>query len=203
MAQYLIYIEKILFYFVFSFALYFYLKNKEEKRNDIIKKKKMSIIALIIFGVIFGYYGIICGPVPYTSDRLNYAVRFSNDIYLNFIKSNSVGLYFIFEILHNFSHDPNLLFFFMAFFYFLLTMHAYNLEKDSSPLGMLFVMLSTYGLFGFYMYKQAIAIVFIVISFHYLKEKNLLKCIIFVLLGTLFHESTWVVIPLFIIDTKI
>lgn len=195
MSLYISYIAKIIIYFIFSIVLYKYLK-KREKKN---KKKKISFIAIIVFGFLFGLYGIICGPIPYTADRLNYALRFSNDIYLNFIKSNSIGLYFIYNFLHFFSYDPNLLFFFMGFIYFVLTMYAYNIEKESSPLGMLLLLLSTYGLFGFYMYKQAIAIVCIVIAFHHLKENKTFRCALFILFATLFHESAWISIPLFIL----
>lgn len=204
MENQMLYILKIIYYFVFIFVTYFVIikrKNDIEKEGLSIeqkdKKRRIGIIAIIFLCLVIGYYGIICGPNPPKLDRYNYAYRFERESQAEIVKQNSIGLYYIESFLHLFTYNADILFFAMAFIYYFLTFKAYNSYEKAEPLAILLLLLSSYGLFGFYMLKQCMAIVLIAISFAFFFKNKKLYCIIYVILALLFHESAWIVVPLY------
>ena len=200
----IVYILKIICYFIFVFIMYQSAKryrykqlksNANHKYRDI---ERISIICIFILAIIMGGYSLICGQIPYGGDRGNYATRFSSDIHKEFVKNNSLGLYYLQEFLHIFSYKPELLFFVVPFLYLFITLVAYRMCEDVEPLAILLMGLSLYCLFGFYMFKQCMAIAFIAVSFVAFTKKKKLLFIGSIFLALCFHESSWIVIPLYI-----
>lgn len=185
---------KVLYYFISIFLLYIILKNKEKKG----KSKKIDIVLIIIFAIIFGYYGIISGSNPPSGDRLNYGFRFENVKYEEFTKNNSIGLYIIEHFLHYFTFDMNALFFTIPALYFILNMISFYINDDADALSILLIHLCIYGILGFFMFKQCFSLAFISISVPLFNKKNYIKSLIAIVIGIIFHEATWIVIPVFL-----
>lgn len=205
MSENLVYIAKIIYYFMFVFATYLLIVKRKNKADETVEngkkyiiKKRISIITIIVLCLIFGYYGVICGPNPPKLDRLNYAFKFENESQIKYVKEGSLGLYYIELFLHLFTYNSDILFFTIAFIYYFLTFKAYNCYDKIEPLAILLLLFSSYGLFGFYMLKQSMAIALIAISFAYFFKNKIIHTIIYVTLAILFHESAWIVIPLYI-----
>lgn len=197
-----IYILKIIYYFVFVFAVYLfaltsYNSKKNKKQTEKKKKHRISTIIIIILCFVIGYYSIICGPNPPKLDRLNYAFRFMHESQALIVKQSSLGLYFIECFLHLFTYNPDILFFTMAFIYYYLSFKAYDTYEEVYPIALLFLTLSSYGLFGFYMLKQCIAIALVAIAFACLFKNQRKTCIVLTALAITFHESAWIVIPIY------
>lgn len=205
---YIVYILKILYYFAFVFLMYWLAKNACNQRRIVFSaggialgqkdnEKRMLLRSVLFLCILVGVYGIICGQVPYLSDRGNYARRFADDIYLMNVKSNSVGLYWVEVVLHLFTHDPKWLFFAIPFLCLLLTLIAYNSFPDIVPEALLFTGLSSYCTESFYLLKQAPAVAFVALAFaFYFKDKKL-GSILFIVIAICFHESAWIVILIF------
>lgn len=186
-----IYILKIIYYFSFVFFTYMVSK-KYYKTND-----KLPIIVILFLCMFFGVYSIICGKYPYASDRLNFAFRFESDIYTEFVKNESYGLYILESVLHFFTYEPKVLFFTVAFFYMFIILFAYKKCKLMQPYSLLFLLITTYPIYGLYMLKQALAMAFVTLAFSYYQEKKI-KSLICLIIAILFHEVAWIMIPLFI-----
>ena len=193
----MLYITKIIIYFVFVFLLFFSVSNKKI-RDEGTEKSKIKISTIIFFCILFGLYSLICGQYPYSSDRGNFAFRFQNDIYLPYVKTESFGLYILEILLHLISHDPKILFFFVAFIYIFLTLVSYNKIRNVNPFALLVLGLSAYLSYGFYMLKQCLAIGFIALSFAEYSNKHFKRCIMYVAIAILFHESAWIIIPIYL-----
>ena len=189
---YISYLIKIICYLAIVFLGYLYLKYRPNK------KKNLIIIA--IFLLAFGFYGVICGPEPEIADRLNYGVRYENiNRYTKYIKNDSLGLFYLESFLHIFSNSREFLYFSMPVIYLALSMYALKLYNNSKPLAVLFIGLSIYGLYGFYAYKQCIAMALIAISFALFNQKRYIKSLIFLALAVLFHEVSWIALPIYFI----
>lgn len=206
MKYYIIYILKILYYLFFSILVYIYLKKYETSPNKfkikfkniniIINKRIIIMIVTLIFCLIFGYYGIICG---YGHDRQNYAFFFSNEKYSYIVKNSSLGLYYIEKFLHIFSYNKEILFFTIPFlcFFIVFTSYFYYLEKN--PKSFFYLMLSNYFVYFLFAYKQALALAISSISIAAFLRQNKKVFIISLAIAICFHESAIIIIPLFII----
>ena len=194
-------VGKIIYYLLFVLFLFLYARHKYEYgKNKNGKNVKFGFIALTIFAILFGIYGVICGPPGESiGDRHNYAVRFEVDRYEESVKEASPGLYFIESIVHIFSNNSSILFFVISVIYFCINIYCYKNLKDATPLYLLLFFLSTLGLFGFYGLKQAMALAFVNLSLtEYFQRKRVLA-IAFLIVAILFHEATWIVIPFFVL----
>jgi len=203
MPDYLTYILKILLYFVIVLLLYIAAKIYERYFEAIKNNKKLQCIVLLTifsFGFLFGSYSVICGKYPYESDRYNYAFRYENDIYLDSVKhTESIGLYYLELFLHIFSHNPNFLFFSCSFLFTIITLTAYILKKERNPKELLFLGISSYFIFSFYLLKQSIAAALVFLSYtFYLKEKKIASLSL-IIAAIFFHESSLIIVPLFFI----
>ena len=186
------YLLKTFLYFTIVLSIY-YAFSREQKNAE----KKVKIVGLFIAILSFGIYGVICGTRPYLLDRAQYALRFSSDIYYPVIKRSSIGLYYIFKLLHCFTYKPEALFFFISGLYMLITIKAYK-EYNCNSQVLIILLISSYGLLGFYMYKQCIAIALVSLSFAYLLNKKKLKSILTLVIAMLFHEATIMAIVIYI-----
>ncbi|MBR3162061.1 MAG: EpsG family protein [Bacilli bacterium] len=192
----IIYVLKIIIYFILVFFLYFL--TLKSSKIDFNEKKRVKLIIVILFCILFGFYSLICGQYPYSSDRGNFAFRFEKDMYLSYVKSESYGLFLLEKLLHLISHDPKILFFSVAFIYLFLTLLSYDRVKDKEPFALLIIGLSAYFSYGFYMLKQCIAIGFIALSFAEYSKKKIKQSIVCIFFAILFHESAWIIIPVYL-----
>lgn len=208
----LTYILKMLYYLVFALCLYSvaqrnafvgssdsYSGSKQSFGTIVIHKKRIPIVLILLFCVVIGYYGMICGQVPIASDRRNYAVRFSNDSFSETVKASSLGLYILESFLHLFSYDPYVLFFAIPFVCLALYLFAYNDWDDLTPLAMLMLVMSACINYSFYQFKQAPALGFMALSFSAFFKRKKIPCIIYLIIAIIFHESAWVMIPLYLV----
>ena len=181
---------KILLYFILVFAMYFYIKSKYKKGFN-----KFSIIAIIIFSVLFGLYSVIAGNL---SDRMRYGNFFSSPIYDYIIERDSLGLFYIYKLLHLFSYDRYFLFFGISFIFCLISMIAYNKYEKIYPLAFLLMGISNYFIWGLLAFKQCFAVAFIALSWaHYINNKNKLY-IVFLIIAISFHETALIMIPIYL-----
>lgn len=187
---------KIIYYIFFVFSLFFYANNKYKKD----KTKKFGGIALVIFSLLFGFYGVICGPPgEYTGDRHNYAVRFETPGYEELTKENSLGLFVVESAIQTFTRNSSALFFVVSVIYFCINIYCYKKIEDATPFYLLLYFLSTIGLFGFFALKQALSLAFINLALtKYFQNRKILAAL-FLVVSILCHEAAWIVIPCFIL----
>ena len=189
-------IVKIVYYFVFIAALYLYAKYNY--RRD--KNKKFGLVALVIFAILFGIYGIICGPPGENiGDRANYAMRFENSAFEASVRESSLGLYTVESVIHIFSNQSSVLFFVISVVYFCINIYCYKRLKNATPMYLLMFFLCSLGLFGFYALKQAMSIAFMNLALTKYFQGKKIFAIGFLIIAILFHEAAWVVIPCFIL----
>ena len=206
------YILKMLYYLLFVIVMYAVALNSSKKYCQditmerskrigviVIRKKRFPIIAIVLLCLMAGYYGTICGQVPIASDRLNYAMRFSSDTFLDAVKQSSYGLYFIEKILHLFTYDPYVLFFTIPVICVALYLFAYNIWDDVIPLAILMFGFSACVNYSFYQYKQAPALGLMALSFAYFLRGRKLYAILFMIGAIAFHESALLMVPLYIV----
>lgn len=189
----IIYIIKIIAYF--AIILFVFLVSKKYKNNN----DKYPFIFMVITSTLFGFYSIMCGAYPYSSDRLNYAFRFQNDIYLNYVRSESLGLSIIERALHLFTHDPLYLFFTVSALSILILLFAYKKSPHSTPLSLIMIMLLGYPIYSFYLLKQILSIAFISLAYVYYERKERIKSILASILAIMFHESALIILPTYIL----
>ena len=205
MEQYVTYILKILYYLFFSILVYIYLKNYEINSNNIrinfkntnvfINKKFITIITVLIFCLIFGYYGVICG---YGYDRQNYGFFFSDERYSYIVRNSSLGLYYFEKFLHIFSYNEKILFFTASFLcsFIAFISYFYYVEKNSKSF--FYLILSNYFIYFLFAYKQAFALAISSISIAAFLRKDKKIFIISLLIAIYFHESAIIIIPILI-----
>ena len=210
----LVYILKMGYYLLFAIIMYAFALNGGQSEtlqgrySDntiqrqwilIIRRKRLTLLGILLLCIMIGYYGIICGQIPIASDRGNYALRFSSDFYAESVKSSSLGLYFIEQILHMFSYEPNVLFFTIPFVTLLLYLAAYNEWEDITPFAILMLGMSPCVNYALYQFKQAPALGLMALSFAFYFKGKKFHSYIFLALAILFHESAWMMLPLLIV----
>lgn len=188
----MIIVGKILYYFIYIICLYLYLRYLYANKNSD-EKRKIKLFMMIIFAALFGIYAMYCGSNGTWGDRYNYAMRFENDVFKASVKSSSLGLFYLEEILHLVTHDSKWLFFFVSAIFTYYTLYLYQKEKDMTPEVILLLFLSTYGLISFYMLKQALAVVFASCSMVLFYKKQKIKSLVFLIIALLFHETAIIV----------
>lgn len=197
----IIYIIKILYIIFVPILMYLALKIKRQRAysNNTFgqlhsEKSSFPFIALIIFCIIYAFYALICSGDQFIGDRYNYAIRFSDDIYLNYIKTQSMGLYWIFILLHSFTYEPNLLFFAVTFIYSFIVLITFNECKESTPIAILLWGLSLSSIYSYYLLKQSIAIAFGGLALILLFNKKWLFSVLSIILAICFHESAYIIV---------
>ena len=192
-------ISKVIYYLLFVLLLFLYARYKY-KKHDNDGKGKFGILALIFFAILFGVYGILCGPPgERIGDRHNYALRFENTGYEELVKENSVGLFVIESILQLFTRNSSVLFFCVSVLYFCINIYCYKKLKVATPFYLLLFFLSTMGLYGFFALKQALSLAFINLALTKYFQNRRFQALVFLVVAILFHEATWIVIPCFIL----
>lgn len=178
---------KIILYAAFVFLLYKSGKNKANTRTFLASSISLSLS--------IGYYAIICSTFSYGYDRQNYAIRFA----YNYPSPWTLGLNTLAEALHFFTYDPAFLFFSISFLCVWVTLLAYKNFDDVEPSALLLLGLSQYFIYSFYLLKQAPSIAFASLSISMLLKNKYLIAIILLAISISFHESAYILIPLFIV----
>ncbi len=188
----MVYILKTILYYVII-AITFIVTSQYNKKN-----KKTSFTIIILLTLMISSYSFISTAHPYVMDKRVYATKFSHDIYLPQVKSESTGLYMLEANMHRVTYNPDILFFVVAFIYTFLTLLAYKKSKRAKPFSLLLLLLSEYLFFGFYQLKQCMAIALVTLGM--VEHENGKKLIAYLLiaLAIIFHEAALITIPLLI-----
>ena len=186
------YIIKTIIFYVIIFITYFIVSQYH------IKNKKISYKTIIILTLIISLYSFVSTAHPYVMDKRVYAIKFSKDIYLEQVKSESTGLYYLEDNMHKLTYNPDILFFVVAFIYTFITLVAYKKSKRAKPFALLLLMLSEYMFFGFYQLKQCMAIALITLGLVEHENNHKIKAYLLILLAIIFHEAALITIPLLI-----
>ena len=201
--MYLVYLLKIIYYFLFVFFMYFLTDRTKEiqftvsgiPKHKAAGEKKYGWGIIIILGLALGVYSVICGAGG-PSDRWNYSYFFVNGRKSG---SDSYGLAFIEYLLHFFTNDPAFLFFVITFLCVALTVIAYNSYSCHNPVMFLFLGSTQYFFYSFYQLKQAPANGFAALSIIAFMEKQWWRCIINFMFAVIFHESSLILLPLYVL----
>ena len=159
------------------------------------QQSKISIVTLLLISTLFGLYSLASAHIPYISDRGVYASAFSEngDDYF------TIGLNQLYKFLILFSNDPKILFFTVTFLCTFLVLLAHRLNDDAKLNTLLYLVLSEFFIYSFYLLKQAPAIALAAIAITMLLQEKKLLSLLFLVLAILFHESALILIPVFIL----
>lgn len=163
------------------------------------KNKKLSYKTIIILTLIISLYSFVSTAHPYVMDKRVYAIKFSKDIYLEQVKSESTGLYYLEDNMHRVTYNPDILFFVVAFIYTFITLVAYKKSKRAKPFALLLLLLSEYMFFGFYQLKQCLAIALVTLGMVEHENNHKIKAYLLIALAIIFHEAALITIPLLIL----
>ena len=203
-----VYILKILYHLLCTFLIYGLARTACGKSLTIHAGSRIlytkdtnsrSIIlgSFLIICLLEGIYSFICGPYHvYLADRRVFANRFVGGYYT---KAASIGLYYLQDFLRLFTNNPDVLFFVVAFIFMAATLLAYNTSKDSRPMALLYMCMSQYMLYGCYQLKQALAAAFAGLAIVLFLDNKKALSIIASVLAIMFHETAFVLVPLFIV----
>lgn len=195
-------IIRVVYYLLFVLVLFLYARYRYKRsRASNGKISKFGLVALVIFTVVFGIYGVICGPPGESvGDRYNYAVRFENSRFEESVKENSLGLYVVESGIHLFSNNSSVLFFVVSALFFCINIYCYRKIDETIPVYLLLLFLSTFGLFGFYALKQALSLAFANLAFtEYWCGKKRIWSVMFLVVAILCHEAAWILLPCFLL----
>ena len=186
------YIVKTLIFYIIILLIYFIASQYN------MKNKKITYKVILILTLIMSSYSIISTAHPYVMDKRVYAIKFSKDIYLEQVKSESTGLYYLEDNMHRITHNPDILFFAVAFIYTFITLVAYKKSKRAKPFALLLLLLSEYMFFGFYQLKQCLAIALVTLGMVEHENEHKVKAYLLIALAIIFHEAALITIPLLI-----
>ncbi len=200
--QQLVYLLKILLYYIVCIFAYSVLKSRRRfvftfagKPITQESKERSSLFWIVLVCLTFAIASVLYSRVPYASDRGNYAVRFEN----HYDSPWTLGLNTIANILYLVSDDARVLFFTVSFLYMILTYVAYHKYEHITQEVFIFLGVSQYFIFSFYLLKQAPAIALAAISMAYFMKDKYVQSILCLVLAVLFHESALVLIPLYMV----
>lgn len=196
----------IIYIFTQLLAIIFLYLAFKNKKNDvlipIIKKNiSLSIIYLIISASVLAFLAIFRSPsvgADYkTYIHLYDAIR-TNTLTAQELEWLSPG-YRILNTIFAFFFGNNYWIFF-SFITFLTLFFLYKAiwNESKNPMLSLFMFLSFCLYYQFFnQFRQMLAIAIVLYSYKYLKNKNIIKYIFFILLATSFHKSALIMIPIY------
>jgi len=159
------------------------------------QQRNISIVTIILLSLLFGLYSIASTRIPYALDRGVYAKAFSESR----VDRSTIGLNMLYRILIPISNDPRILFFTVTFLCTFLVLLAHRMNHKAKPNTLLYLVLSEFFIYSFYLLKQAPAIALAAIATTlFLQEKKLLS-LLFLVLAILFHESAFIIIPVYVL----
>lgn len=111
-----------------------------------------------------------------------------------------VGFNLINKLIYNCTEDYRVLFFVTSFIILFLIYKSIWENSENIFQSILLIFIGQFYFYSMNLVRQAIAMSIIVYSFKYIKEKNILKTIISILIATLFHNSALIMIPILLIS---
>ena len=158
------------------------------------QQSKISIVTLLLISTLFGLYSLASAHIPYISDRGVYASAFSENGGDYF----TIGLNQLHKFLILFSNDPKILFFTVTFLCTFLVLLAHRMNDDAKPNTLLYLVLSEFFIYSFYLLKQAPAMALAAIAITMLLQEKKLLSLLFLVLAILFHKSALIIIPVYL-----
>lgn len=154
-----------------------------------------NIVIAICMSLLYCLYSLLSASSYNISDRERYGIRFEN----NKMETWTVGLRFIGENLRKITTNKIVLYIFVAFVSTYLLFYTISSVKEKKSIAVYMILMSHVELFAFYAFKQALSMAFINLAFKEYIENKKFRCIGFILLGVLFHEAAYIMIPVFLL----
>lgn len=158
-------------------------------------KKNAKLIYCVIVGIImFIVMGFRHIDLGMTDTKVVYVPAFKSMIYMNFSDSMNIYgkdmLFFLFAKLFTYiSYNENIWIMFVSIpLIYSTTKIIYKYSKIPSLSFIMFLSLNYYGM-NFTLMRHSVALAFIILSYPYLKERKLVKFVIYVLLASCFHST--------------
>ena len=130
----------------------------------------------------------------------NYIAKGATSIYTNqVIKYSEIGFTFLNKAIAHFTSDSQWLFVVTAFICLALAYKCIDMYSINIPASVFMMVLGSYYMGSYSLIRQSIAIVLFAYSLQYVKERNLIKYLICILLATLIHTASLVYIPFYFI----
>lgn len=159
--------------------------------------RKMPWILILSFSIVcalFNYYSTSISA-GMGSDRKNYLFDF------NGFRSASVGLDIVFAIVKFFSGDIYTAFYLTTFLCCLITFYAYRKLPDADYNTILFLLSTNFVVFTFTGLKQcyacAFAALFFAFAFRERTKRNVIVCIILIIVASMFHSTGFILVPVY------
>jgi len=201
-------IKLILFlvmFIIISLSLHIYAKivankNRIQKNSSIgrIKLKATNILTVLIIAIVpsllAGFRAFDVG-----TDTSSY-VRYFNysDLQFDLLTSNEYFFWKLFEFSNNLFNDVSITFFLIAFLtYGLAFIAIFQLVRKEHVGVVTFIYLCLFYQEGFNIIRQMLALSIILLAIPYILERKRIKYILLVIVGTLFHISALVCIPMY------
>ena len=170
-----------LFFSIFAF-------NKIRTTKHKYTKIMFSIIsALPLFIVAAFRYGV-------GNDYFSYADYFSNSLHIQYME---YGFDFLIKIIRNFTTNYVALFVVCSFIFFYFIFKAIYEQSVNPTLSIFLFVCAPYYFEFFSGMRQMMAVAIFLYSIKYIKQRKLLRYLIFNLIGASFHSSSFVFIPIY------
>ncbi len=161
---------------------------------------RISFVTILIISFVFVLYNVIVTKMNATPphDRQIYILDFHG-----YRVSPSVGLTFIIDFVHSFSHNVEYLFYLSTLITVFLTFVAFRIDEEARPRTLLFLLSTQYFFFGLEALKQAYANAFAVLcislTLRSQGKKDTVLAIVSIILAICFHHTGYFLIPIYIL----
>lgn len=190
------YVLRILSYFILVFFIYHTLKLGYKKHNENPAVPKVSHLYMIVVSLTIAIWAV--SNFWEGEDHYNYAFRFENiNDYTIYLQSYGLGL--IYDFLHKFTTNSDIMFIVVIFLGNYMTFWAYRIHDKATPRAMLFLMLSEFFLYNFVAIKQYVAVGFSCLFFAHFFSGKRIWCLVWIPLAIMFHEMAYLLIPIYFI----
>lgn len=172
------------------FLAYFAINIRNKKNNAINIKKLFMILSGIPLFIVSGFrYMVGCDYLSYANYFINYQYTTVHRMEFGFNK--------MIELIQLFSDNYIWIFIITSLIFIYFTYKAIYEQSINPILSIYLLFASTY--FSIYLngMRQMMAIAIFIYSIKFIKERNLLKYLLFILIASLFHLSILICIPLY------
>ena len=172
---------------------------KDGEYQDKIIRLKMTVRMIIGIALIFVLYNMMVTLMRSGTggDRSNYALNF-----YGYRNSPSEGLTFVINLVKIFTNDVRWFYYVCMFIPVVVTLFAYSINREALPVSILFLLSTQYVLFMLAGLKQAYANAFAVLCIAFALrnngKKDLVFCIISMILAIWFHHTGYFLLPIIV-----
>lgn len=191
------YLLRIISYFILVFFIYQTLKISQKRQERDPWRPRVSHLYIITVSLVFALWAV-WNFNEVTGDHHNYAFRFENKND-GTIHLQSYGLALIYDFLHNFTTNSDIMFITVIFIGNYLTFWAYRIHSNATPHTMLFLLLSEYFLYNVVAIKQFVAVGFSFLFLAQFFSGRKIFCVVWIPLAIMFHEMSYILIPIYFI----